>query len=237
MCKFCKLCVSSKKKEECKILTSGNGKRTLLMLQTHLRRLYNLRIQYILLFIYSGKSLLISGKHYNKSSNGYESSEFQRKYVIPDDVDAHTLTSNITPAGILFIEGARGGPPEQKITHSSTSSFGSVEIKNDSFEITLEVAGYSPDEISVRVNNNQLIIHGERKDEQQHDNSIIGKSVHHEQFTRKFDLPDDVNPDTLSSRFSKNKIVVVAPRKIKSDVNDEKLKMRKVEIVDECSSE
>lgn len=183
-------------------------------------------------FFHLGKSLLISGKHYNKSSNGYESSEFQRKYVIPDNVDAHTLTSNITPAGILSIEGARGGPPQQKVATASTSSFGSVEIKNDSFEITLEVAGYSPDEISVRVNNYQLIIHGERKDEKQHD--AIGKSVHHEQFTRKFDLPDDVSPDTLSSRFSKSKIIVVAPRKIKKDDGDEeKLKMRKVEIVDE----
>ena len=48
--------MTSKKKEECKILTSDNGKRTLLMLQTHLRRLYNLRIQYILLFIYNNNN-------------------------------------------------------------------------------------------------------------------------------------------------------------------------------------
>ena len=183
---------------------------------------------------YLGKSLLISGKHYNRSSNGYESSEFQRKYTIPDDVDAHTLTSNITPAGILFVEGARGGPPV-RAANASTSSFGSVEVRDDSFEITLEVAGYSPDEISVRVNNHELIIHGERKDEQEHD-AIIGKSVQYEQFTRKFDLPDDVDPNTLSSRYSKDKIIIVAPRKKKVG-NDEGTKMRKVEIVDESKTE
>uniref|UniRef100_A0A7M5V3S4 SHSP domain-containing protein n=2 Tax=Clytia hemisphaerica TaxID=252671 RepID=A0A7M5V3S4_9CNID len=171
-----------------------------------------------------GKSLIISGKHHNQTENGFESSEFQRKYDIPDDINSHTLTSNITPAGILCIEGVRVGK-------KPTASTSSIEVKDDSFHISLEVGGYSPDEISVRVNHRELVIHGERKDEENHD-EIGGKSIHHQQFTRRFVLPDDVDPDSLSSRYSKDMITVVAPRKTNKDTN-----MRKIEIVDESKEE
>ena len=116
----------------------------------------------------------------------------------------------------------------------STSSFGSVEIKTDAFEVTLEVGGYAPDEISVHLNNNrELVVHGERKDEIRHDDAtvvgelgagVVGKSVYHEQFTRTFELPDDADADALSSRFTHGKIVVVAPRRQRSalDSTDDK---------------
>ena len=46
-----------------------------------------------------GQELVVSGKHYNATENGFDTCEFQRKYTIPDTIDMHTLTSNITPNG------------------------------------------------------------------------------------------------------------------------------------------
>jgi len=160
--------------------------------------------------------LFISGKHYNKSSNGHESSEFERRYTIPDNID---VISNITPAGILCVEGLRA-----TTTNVDTANASDVEVSEDFYQISLDVNGYLPDEISVRVNGRDLIIHGERKDEHDHEH---GSSTHHQQFTRNFNLPDDVDSNALSSRYSNDRIIVAAPRVPAQP------KMRQIEIIEE----
>lgn len=115
-------------------------------------------------------------------------------------INPHTLTSNITQGGVLCIEAG----PSKKPTEQD------VVVSADNFLITLDVSGYSPDELTVRVNAQELIVHGETKDEHNHDH---GKSTHHRQFTRRFTLPDDVDVESLSSRYTKDsKITIDAPR-------------------------
>lgn len=147
-----------------------------------------------------GQLLVVSGKHYNQTEAGYESSEFQRKYNIPDSIDTHTLTSNITQDGVLCIKAVN------QLSHTDDED----KEQKENFQVTLDVAGYQPDEITIKVHDRNLIIHGESKQEK---DSHHGQTSHHQQFTRHFTLPSDVDIDVLSSRYTKDcKITVEAPR-------------------------
>lgn len=169
----------------------------------------------------TGHSLIVTGKHYNETVNGFESSEFQRKYSIPNHIDPHKLTSSISQGGVLCIEGL----PSKKIVPQSEQD---VVLSENNFLVSLDVSGYSPDELTIRVNGRELIVHGETKDEQQPSNNGATDNANQQrrEFTRRFTLPDDVEVDALSSRFTKDcKITIEAPR--------EKNQIRTVEIKEE----
>ncbi|XP_002160685.1 uncharacterized protein LOC100205528 [Hydra vulgaris] len=148
-----------------------------------------------------GQVLEIIGKHRNEGENGFECSEFHRKYTIPDDVDPTTLSSNISQDGILHIE----APKKLPIASDSAES-------SESFKCTLDVQGFKPDEISIQVKGRGLVVHGETKTENSGEH---GLSFHHKQFTRNISLPDDVDPTHLSSRYTKDcKLTIEAPRSL-----------------------
>ncbi|XP_002166332.1 alpha-crystallin A chain [Hydra vulgaris] len=148
-----------------------------------------------------GQVLEVSGKHRNENENGFESSEFHRKYTIPDDVDVAALTSNISQDGILHIE----APKKLPVTSESGES------TKETFKCTLDVQGFKPEEISIQVKGRDLVVHGETKTENSGEH---GSSYHHKQFTKHVALPDDVDPAELSSRYTKDsKLTIEAPRK------------------------
>ena len=147
-----------------------------------------------------GHVLEVSGKHRNENENGFEASEFHRKYTIPNDVDPSALTSNISQDGVLHIEAPK------KLSLNSDSG----ESSKDTFKYTLDVQGFKPEEISIQVKGRDLVIHGEAKTENTGEH---GLSLHHKQFTRNVTLPEDVDPSHLSSRYTKDsKLSIEAPR-------------------------
>ncbi|XP_047137379.1 uncharacterized protein LOC101235243 isoform X1 [Hydra vulgaris] len=149
-----------------------------------------------------GRVLEVSGKHHNKTENGFETSEFQRKYTISDDVDATAITSIINEDGVLHIEAPKMLPV----------SADSIESTKDNFKYCLDVQGFKPEEISIQVKGRDLVVRGETKTE---DRDEHGLSFHHKQFTKKVSLPDDVDPSHLSSCFTKNsKLNIEAPRSL-----------------------
>ena len=146
---------------------------------------------------------MVCGKHRSENENGFEASEFHRKYTIPDDIDLSALTSNISQDGVLHIEA-----PKNLLTKSDSEG----EPNKDIFKYSLDVQGFKPEEISIQVKDRDLIIHGETKTENKGEH---GLSLHHKQFTRNVSLPDDVDPSQLSSRYSKDsKLTVEAPRSL-----------------------
>ncbi|XP_065666103.1 alpha-crystallin B chain-like [Hydra vulgaris] len=147
-----------------------------------------------------GQTLEVSGKHRNENENGFECSEFHRKYTIPDDVDPTALTSNISQDGVLHIEAPKKLP----------AMLESGESTKETFKCALDVKGFKPEEISIQVKGRDLVVHGESKTENSGEH---GLSFHHKQFTRNISLPDDVDPARLSSRFTKDsKLTIEAPR-------------------------
>ncbi|XP_004207394.1 heat shock protein 30 [Hydra vulgaris] len=149
-----------------------------------------------------GQVLQVSGKHHNENETGFESSEFHRKYTIPDDVDPSAITSNISQDGVLHIEAP-------KKSHVNSDS---VESTKEVFKCSLDVQGFKPEEISIQVKGRDLVVHGETKSEISSDH---GASFHHKQFTRNISLPDDVDPSHLSSRYTKDsKLTIEAQRSL-----------------------
>ena len=84
------------------------------------------------------------------------------------------------------------------------------ETHNKGFKYSLDVEGYKPDEITIRVDGQKLFIHGESKAE---GNSEHGVHSHQKQFTRQVSLPVGFDPSQLSSRYTSDfKLTVEAPQ-------------------------
>ena len=149
--------------------------------------------------------LIVKGKHHRESEHGFESSEFSRSYTLPPDVDPKSLTSNITKEGTLHIEA-------NKVQPGAIVSIGDGEAQegDGKFRLNLNVSGYKPDELTVKVQGRDLIIRGEQKSEEKGEES---SHYHHKKFIRQFSVPEDVNLDALTSKLSKDgKLCVEAPR-------------------------
>lgn len=97
---------------------------------------------------------MVSGKHFNQTDSGYDKSEFERTYSIPDNIDMTTLTSTITPDGVLVIKAI-----PKKVEGVSGLNVGTEEFavlpadeNSDNFKVTLDVSEYKPSEVSIHVN-------------------------------------------------------------------------------------
>lgn len=149
-----------------------------------------------------GRTLTVQGQHTHESEHGFEKSEFQRQYTLPEDVDTQTVTTKITQDGVLCIEAAKQvkSLPENENASPDESKL----------QLAFNVSGYKPDEISVKVVGRNLVLHGESKNDKTESD---GQFVHHKQFTRQIYIPEDVDISALSSRFSKDgKVIIEAPR-------------------------
>ncbi|XP_067000247.2 alpha-crystallin B chain [Anabrus simplex] len=60
-----------------------------------------------------GNSVVVEGKHEERpDEHGLISREFQRRYILPKDVDPNTVTSKLSSDGVLSIEAPRKALPQ-----------------------------------------------------------------------------------------------------------------------------
>src|SRR5579864_9814745 len=89
----------------------------------------------------------------------------------------------------------------------TTSSFApAVDVYEDEHQVTLkiEVPGIDEKDIDVRVENNTLTVHGERKiekDEKEENYRRVERQ--YGSFTRSFTLPSSVDPGQVSAHYDK----------------------------------
>ena len=85
---------------------------------------------------------------------------------------------------------------------------------SDKFEVTLDVPQYKPEELKVTVVNNILSIEGKHSEDksEQDDKSACSSSVMR-QFSRKWTLPADCDPDKVMSNLSSDGILMVTAPK------------------------
>ncbi|XP_050522054.1 alpha-crystallin A chain-like [Daktulosphaira vitifoliae] len=93
-------------------------------------------------------------------------------------------------------------------THRSS---GLSHIQNDhkNFKVNLDVQQFKPEEVSVKVDNNGYIVvqgeHEERSDE----HGFVSR-----QFTRRYKMPENVDPNTVMSQLSSDGVLsIMAPKK------------------------
>lgn len=122
------------------------------------------------------------------------------------------------------------GDREEALT---TSSFApAVDVYEDEHNITLniEVPGIEEKDIDVRVENNTLTVHGERKfEKEQKEENFRRVERQYGSFTRSFTLPNTVDADSIQANYDKGILKIqlakkaeAKPKQIKVNVGSQK---------------
>lgn len=86
--------------------------------------------------------------------------------------------------------------------------------KDDAFEITAELPGMDEKNIQVKLNQGNLTIKGEKKDEREEKKKDYHLSErHYGSFQRTFGLPDGVDAEKIEAHFTKGILTVRLPKK------------------------
>jgi HSP20 family protein len=115
----------------------------------------------------------------------------------------------------------------------TTSSFApAVDIYEDEHNVTLkiEVPGIEEKDIDVRIENNTLTVHGERKiEKEEKEENYRRVERQYGSFTRTFTLPTTVDSEKVSANYDKGVLKIALPKKaeakpkqIKVNVGSEK---------------
>ena len=115
----------------------------------------------------------------------------------------------------------------------TTSSFApAVDVYEDEHNVTLkiEVPGIDEKDIDVRVENNTLTVHGERKIEQEEKEENYRRiERQYGSFTRTFTLPTTVDTESVSANYDKGVLKIklakkaeAKPKQIKVNVGSER---------------
>jgi len=81
----------------------------------------------------------------------------------------------------------------REATHQSYPPYNLVKIDEDNYQLSLAIAGYSKDEVSVFVDNGSLVVKGEKTEETE--NQILHKGIATRKFTRTFALGEYMEVD------------------------------------------
>ena len=131
----------------------------------------------------------------------------------------------------LFRESYSPEGPEDALT---TAGFAPpVDIYEDEHTITLklEVPGIEEKDIDVRIENNTLTVHGERKiEKEEKEENFRRVERQYGSFTRSFTLPSSVDPEQVSADYVKGVLNIklakkaeAKPKQIKVNVGGEKI--------------
>jgi HSP20 family protein len=140
------------------------------------------------------------------------------------------MQDRINSINRLSRESYRPEGPEDALT--TTSFAPPVDIYEDEHDITLkmEVPGIDESDIDVRIENNTLTIHGERKIEKdEKEENFRRVERQYGSFTRSFTLPSSVDTGQVSAHYDKGVLKInlakraeAKPKQIKVNVVSEK---------------
>jgi HSP20 family protein len=130
----------------------------------------------------------------------------------------------------LFRESYNDAGRDESLT---TSSFApAVDVYEDEHKVALkiEVPGIEEKDIDVRVENNTLTVHGERKiEKEEKEENYRRVERQYGSFTRTFTLPQTVDTENVSATYDKGVLKITLPKKaeakpkqVKVNVSSEK---------------
>src|SRR5277367_5831723 len=122
--------------------------------------------------------------------------------------------------------------PEGQETLTTTAFAPPVDVYEDEHQITLkiEVPGIDEKDIDVRVENNTLTVHGERKfEKEEKEENFRRVESQYGSFTRTFTLPTTVDAEKVSASYDKGILKIslakkaeAKPKQIKVNVGSDK---------------
>lgn len=114
----------------------------------------------------------------------------------------------------VFRDSYRGGSQDESLT---TSSFApAVDVYEDEHNVTLkiEVPGIEEKDIDIRLENNTLTVHGERKiEKEEKEENYRRVERQYGSFTRTFNLPTTVDSEKVSATYDKGVLKIALPKK------------------------
>src|ERR1700674_4590787 len=113
----------------------------------------------------------------------------------------------------LFRESYSPEAPEEALT--TTNFAPPVDIYEDEHNIILklEVPGIDEKDIDVRIENNTLTVHGERKmEKEEKEENFRRVERQYGSFTRSFTLPNTVDPEQVSANYDKVCLNIALPQ-------------------------
>src|SRR6266513_5083305 len=125
-----------------------------------------------------------------------------------------TMQDRMSRMNRLFLESNRPEVPEEALT--TTSYAPPVDIYEDEHNITLklEVPGIDEKDIDVRIENNTLTVHGERKiEKEEKEENFRRVERQYGSFTRTFTLPSSVDSEKVSANYDKGVLKITLPKK------------------------
>jgi len=124
------------------------------------------------------------------------------------------------------------GPEGQEEALTTTTFAPPVDVYEDEHNVTLkiEVPGIDEKDIDVRIENNTLTVHGERKfEKEEKEENYRRVERQYGSFTRTFTLPTTVDTENVSATYDKGVLKINLPKKaeakpkqIKVNVGSEK---------------
>ena len=108
------------------------------------------------------------------------------------------------------------GPEGREEALATTSFAPPVDVYEDEHNVTLkiEVPGIDEKDIDVRIENNVLTVHGERKFEKdEKEENFRRVERQYGSFTRTFTLPTTVDAEKVSAHYDKGILKVALPKK------------------------
>ena len=113
----------------------------------------------------------------------------------------------------LFRE-TQGNSPDESLTSSSFAP--AVDVYEDEHNVTLkiEVPGIDEKDIDVRIENNTLTVHGERKiEKEEKEENYRRVERQYGSFTRTFNLPPTVDAEKVQADYDKGVLKITLPKK------------------------
>jgi HSP20 family protein len=124
------------------------------------------------------------------------------------------------------------GSEGQEESLTNTSFAPPVDVYEDEHNVTLklEVPGIDEKDIDVRIENNTLTVHGERKfEKEEKEENFRRVERQYGSFTRSFTLPNTVDPEQVKANYEKGILKIslakkaeAKPKQIKVSVGSEK---------------
>jgi HSP20 family protein len=123
----------------------------------------------------------------------------------------------------LFRE-TQGNSQDESLTSSSFAP--AVDVYEDEHNVTLkiEVPGIDEKDIDVRVENNTLTVHGERKiEKEEKEENYRRVERQYGSFTRTFNLPATVDAEKVQADYDKGVLKITLPKKAEAKPKQIKL--------------
>ncbi|XP_050423156.1 alpha-crystallin A chain-like [Adelges cooleyi] len=96
-----------------------------------------------------------------------------------------------------------------RLVAAPESGLSCVSNNNNEFKVNLDVQQFKPEEVSVKVVDDYVVIDG-KHEERSDEHGYISR-----QFTRRYKVPDNVDPNAITSNLSSDGVLsIVAPKKM-----------------------